>query len=280
MALVTSREMLKKAQEGGYAVGAFNTENMEMVQAIVAAAEELRAPVMIQTTPGTIKYGGLEYYVANAKVAADLASVPVCIHLDHGDSFELAYKALNVGYTSVMIDGSKLPFEENIALTAKVVSYAGNIPVEGELGKLGGKEDTLESEGDSYTDPSEAAEFVERTGISSLAISIGTAHGIYKGEPKLDVERLSEIRKVVDIPLVLHGGSGLPVESVKECIRRGISKVNVATELRIAFSDAVKATLAEKPEIFDPKGFLTPAREAVKELVKHWILICGCDGKA
>ena len=277
---VTTKEILIKAQQGHYAVGAFNVENMEMVQAVVAAAEEQNAPVIMQTTPSTIKYGGLDYFYANAKAAADAAKVPVALHLDHGESFELAENALKAGYSSVMIDGSKLPFEDNIAVTKRVVEIAKDIPVEAELGKLGGKEDDLVNTGDSYTDVNEAVEFVKRTGISSLAVSIGTAHGIYKGTPKLDVNRLSEIRAVVDIPLVLHGASGLTTEAVKDCIRRGICKVNFATELRIAFSDAVKKTIAEKPDAFDPKIYMKPAREAVKKLVEQWMIACGCDHKA
>ncbi len=280
--LVTTKEMLKKAQEGHYAVGAFNVENMEMVQAVVEAAEETQAPVILQTTPSTVKYGGLEFYYANAKAAAEKASVPVAIHLDHGSSFELAMQALRVGYTSIMIDGSHESFEENIALTKRVTDSCNpsGVPVEAELGKVGGKEDDLEGgDGNPYTDPMEAKEFVERTGISSLAVAIGTAHGLYQGEPKLDLGRLEAIRKVVDIPLVLHGASGVPDEAVKESIRRGICKVNFATELRIAFSGGVKEVLAEKPDIFDPKKYCGAGREAVKRLVIEKMTVCGCVGK-
>ena len=202
MSLVTSREMLLDAQKGGYAVGAFNVENMEMVKAVIAAAEELRAPVMLQTTPSTIKYGTLETYVGIVRAEAARASVPVALHLDHGSSFNLAVRAVKEGYTSIMIDGSGLSFEDNIDVTRRVVAVAepNDIPVEAELGKVGGKEDDLEAEADTNTDPAQAAEFVERTGVSSLAVAIGTAHGFYVGTPVLDKERLSEIRKVVDIP--------------------------------------------------------------------------------
>ena len=250
MSLVTSKEMLLDAQKGGYAVGAFNAENMEMVKAIVAAAEELKAPVMIQTTPSTINYGTLETYTALVHAEAKNASVPVALHLDHGSSFDLAVRAIRVGYTSIMIDGSGSGFEENIDVTRRVVAVAApnQIPVEAELGKVGGKEDDLEAEADTNTDPAQAAEFVERTGISSLAVAIGTAHGFYVGTPVLDKERLSEIRKVVEIPLVLHGASGLSDEDVIDCVKRGICKVNFATELRAAYTDAVKALLKEKPE--------------------------------
>lgn len=242
MALVTTKEMLLDAQKNGYAVGAFNVENMEMVMAVVSAAEETKSPVIMQTTPSTVKYADFDYFYANAKVAAEKASVPVAIHLDHGNSFDLAMKAYRTGYTSIMIDGSHSSFEENIALTKSVVDVCknGNVPVEAELGKVGGKEDDLDGGDGGYTDPLEAKEFVEKTGVDSLAVAIGTAHGVYKGEPKLDLDRLSEIREVVDIPLVLHGTSGVPDEVVTECVNRGICKVNYATDLRIAFTKGVK----------------------------------------
>lgn len=282
MPLVTSKQMLSDAQKGGYAVGAFNAENMEMVKAIIAAAEELKAPVMIQTTPSTVKYASLEMFVAMVAAEAKSASVPVCLHLDHGSSFELAVKAVKEGYTSVMIDGSKLPFEENIDVSKRVVSVAhpNGIPVEAELGKVGGKEDDLEAVADTNTDPAEAKEFVEKTGIDSLAVAIGTAHGFYVGTPVLDKERLSEIRAVVDIPLVLHGASGLSDEDVKDCVGRGICKVNFATELRKAYTDAGKELLKEKPDTFDPKKLGEVGMAAVTELVKNRMKVCGSDGKA
>ena len=282
MPLVTSKQMLTDAQKGGYAVGAFNAENMEMVKAIIRAAEELKAPVMIQTTPSTVKYASLEMFVAMVAAEARNASVPVCLHLDHGSSFELAVRAVKEGYTSVMIDGSKLPFEENIDVSARVVSVAhpNGIPVEAELGKVGGKEDDLVAVADTNTDPMEAKEFVEKTGIDSLAVAIGTAHGFYVGTPVLYKERLSEIRKVVDIPLVLHGASGLSKEDVMDCVKRGICKVNFATELRKAYTDAGKALLEAKPETFDPKKLGEVGMVAVTELVKNRMQVCGCDGKA
>ena len=283
MPLVTSKEMLLKAQKGGYAVGAFNAENMEMVKAIIQAAEELKAPVMIQTTPSTVKYGTVETYAAIVAAEAAKASVPVCLHLDHGSSFELAMQAMHAGYTSVMIDGSHHVFEENIEITKEVVRacHAAGIPVEAELGKVGGKEDDLDGgNGNGYTVPSEAAEFAERTGVDSLAVAIGTAHGVYKGTPKLDMERLSEIRKVVSVPLVLHGTSGVPDDAVRECVARGMCKVNYATDLRIAFSKGLKEYLAKDPEVFDPKKYSAVGREYVKEYVKSKILVCGSNGKA
>ena len=280
--LVTTKEMLLKAQEGNYAVGAFNVENMEMVMAVIAAAEELNAPVIMQTTPSTVKYAGLDYYLANVATAAKNAKVPVAMHLDHGSSFSLAMQALRQGYTSIMIDGSHSVFEENIAITKSVVDACkpSNIPVEAELGKVGGKEDDLDGGDGGYTDPKEALEFVQKTGVNSLAVAIGTAHGVYKGEPKLDLDRLVEIRKIVDVPLVLHGASGLSKEAVKESIKRGICKVNFATELRIAYTDGVKELLEEKPETIDPKKYGGVGIEKVKELVKNRMMMCGCQNQA
>ena len=282
MPLVTTEQMLLDARDGGYAVGAFNVENMEMVQAVLAAAEELGAPVIMQTTPSTGKYASLDYYYSSALAAAKNSRIPAAIHLDHGSSFELAMQALRVGYTSIMIDGSHSVFEENIAVTKRVVDACApsRVSVEAELGKVGGKEDDLDGGNGGYTDPLEAKEFAERTGVNSLAVAIGTAHGVYSGEPRLDLERLSEIRKVVEIPLVLHGASGLSDDAVKESIKRGICKVNFATELRIAYSDGVKKVLAEAPETFDPKKYGAVGRENVKQLVMNRMKVCGCDGKA
>ena len=280
--LVTTKEMLLKAQEGNYAVGAFNVENMEMVMAVIKAAEELNAPVIMQTTPSTVKYAGLDYYLANVATAAKNAKVPVAMHLDHGSSFSLAMQALRQGYTSIMIDGSHSVFEENIAITKSVVDACkpSNIPVEAELGKVGGKEDDLDGGDGGYTDPQEALEFVQKTEVDSLAVAIGTAHGVYKGEPKLDLDRLVEIRKIIDVPLVLHGASGLSEEAVKESIKRGICKVNFATELRIAYTQGVKEFLEEKPETIDPKKYGAVGIEKVKELVKNRMLMCGCQNQA
>lgn len=274
--------MLLDAQQNGYAIGAFNVENMEMVKAVIAAAEELRAPVMPQTTPSTVKYGTSKTYAAIVKTEAEKATVPVCLHLDHGNSYELAEECIANGYTSVMIDGSAKVLEENIAISRKVVDYAKTlgIPVEAELGKVGGKEDDLEVETDTNTDVDEAVEFVEKTGVDSLAVAIGTAHGFYVGTPVLDKERLSQIRGKVSVPLVLHGASGISDDEVRDCVRRGICKVNFATELRVAYTDAVKKLIKEKPETFDPKAFGNAGMEAVKKLVMNRIEVCGCAGKA
>jgi tagatose 1,6-diphosphate aldolase GatY/KbaY len=283
MALVTSKELLLKAQCGGYAVGAFNVENMEMAQAVIAAAEELQAPVLLQTTPSTLRYASPVVFAAMVRAMAERAAVPVAMHLDHGSSAALAREALEGGYTSIMIDGSQKPYEENVELTKEVVAFchAADVSVEAELGCVGGKEDDLErGTDDPYTDPTQAADFVSRTGIDSLAVAIGTAHGVYKGEPKLDLERLSAIRAVVDIPLVLHGTSGVPETVVSACIDRGICKVNYATDLRIAYTGGVRAAFAQKPDVFDPKIYGAMGRESVKQYVMGKIKLCRCDGKA
>lgn len=283
MPLVTSKELMLDAQKRHYAIGAFNVENMEMVQAVVAAAEAQRSPVIVQTTSSTLKYASPELFYANVAAAARAASVPVVIHLDHGSGFDIALRCFRCGYTSVMIDGSHSPFEENIALTRSVVDacHAGNIPVEAELGKVGGKEDELDGgTGNGYTDPQEAAEFVARTGVDSLAVAIGTAHGVYKGTPKLDLDRLAELREAVSVPLVLHGTSGVPDETVRECIARGICKVNYATDLRIAFTQGVREYLAKDPGVYDPKKYNALAREKVRAYVEQKIQVCGSNGKA
>ena len=280
MPLVTTKQMLLDAQKGNYAVGAFNVENMETV---MEAAEELKSPVIMQTTPSTVKYAGLDFFLANVKAAAERASVPVAMHLDHGSSFELAMQAYRTGYTSIMIDGSHGSFEENIAVSKAVADACtpSGIPVEAELGKVGGKEDDLDGGDDNpYTDPDQAVEFVKRTGITSLAVAIGTAHGVYKGEPKLDLDRLSEIREVVDIPLVLHGTSGVPDETVTECVNRGICKVNYATDLRIAFTKGVSEVFSENPDVIDPKKYNACGKERVKEYVMSKMKVCKSVGKA
>lgn len=279
MPLVTTRQLLLDAQKGGYAIGAFNAENMEMVQAIILAAEEMNAPVIVQTTAGTLKYAPPSCFSGMIGKLAATAKVPVALHLDHGNSYELAEECKREGYTSLMIDGSLLPYEDNVALTRRVVEMAGELPVEAELGTVGGKEDGHEAQA-QYTDPEQAADFAKRTGITSFAVAIGTAHGIYKGIPKLDLNRLSEIRRDVSIPLVLHGTSGVPFDQVSACIALGICKVNYATELRIAFTEGVKKVMAEKPDDFDPKKYLSGGREAVRALVCDRIQLLKSTGKA
>lgn len=282
MALTDTREMLLRAQSGGYAIGAFNAENMEIMQAVFEAAAETQSPFILQTTPSMLKYAMPDVFFALACGLSAASSVPVALHLDHGDSFATAAKCLRAGYTSVMIDGSKLSFEENIALTRRVVEVCSpcSVPVEAELGKVGGKEEELETNDPGYTDPDEAAEFCARTGISSLAVAIGTAHGFYSGKPQLDLARLEKIRSRVDIPLVLHGASGLTDEDIQNCIRRGICKVNFATELRNAYTEGVKGALLRNPALYDPKEFGKEGRKLVKQLVMQRMIVCNAAGKA
>jgi len=268
MSLVTTKTMLRDAQAAGIAIGAFNIENMEMARAVVDAAVEMKQPVILQTTPSTLRYAPISVFAAMAAALAKEASVPVAMHLDHGSSYDLAMEALEAGYSSVMFDGSPLSFEENAANTRKVVEAAAakGISVEAELGSVGGKEDDHEAEND-YTDPDKAEKFIALTGVDSLAIAIGTAHGIYSGTPRLDIPRLIEIKKRVSVPLVLHGASGLSAEAVQACIREGICKVNFATELRIAYSDGVKEYLSKNPDAYDPKTYGKAGYDKVKAMV-------------
>ncbi len=282
--LVTTKEMLLDAQAGHYAVGAFNVESLEFVMAVIKAAEDKKSPVIMQTTPGTVKYANLDYFAAMCKVAADAASVPVAIHLDHGDGFDRCVQAMHAGYTSVMIDGSHVPFEDNIALTASVTKVATplGIPVEAELGKVGGKEDdgpAVEGE-NPYTDPDEAEEFVARTGCGSLAVGVGTAHGVYKGTPHIEQGVLKEIRSRLEIPLVLHGTSGVPDDQVAEAIRNGICKVNYATELRQAFTKGFMSYMAANPDCFDPKKPNKPGMQEIYDVVASHMDNLGSTNKA
>lgn len=281
--LVTAKKLLQDAMHNKYAIGAFNVENMEMVMAVLAAAEAKNSPVIMQTTPGTIKYAGVDYYYANVKAAAERSRIPVVMHLDHGDSFERAMAAYRAGYTSIMIDGSKLPLEENIALTKKVVEacHPGGVYVEGELGKVGGKEDDLEGDDENpYTDPDEAKIFVEKTGVDYLAIGVGTAHGVYKGTPHVNTDLIAVIHDLVHIPLVLHGTSGVPDEQVRTAVANGICKVNYATDLRIAFTKGSKEYMAAHPDAFDPKKYSRQGMDEVQKYVEQKIEVCGSANKA
>jgi fructose-bisphosphate aldolase class II len=257
---------------------------MEIVQAIVAAAEAEKSPVIIQASQGAIKYAGLNYIVKLVEVAADSVSVPVALHLDHGTSFEQVVKCMRYGFSSVMIDGSKLPLEENIAITKKVLEIARplGISVEAELGKIGGTEDdiTVLEKDAMFTDPQEAKTFVEATGVTSLAIAIGTAHGQYKGKPELDFERLEKIKKLVGIPIVLHGSSGVPDNDIQKAIKLGVRKVNIDTNIREAFMKGVKDVLSKKPTEIDPRKVLGPAREEMTAIVREKIRIFGSSNKA
>ena len=282
MPLTTTDYMLLRARENSYAVAAFNCENMEMIQAVISAGEEMNAPVIIQTTPSTIRYATTDLFAANAIAAAKKSKIPFAVHLDHGDSFELAEEALRSGYTSIMMDGSHFPLDKNIAFTKRAAELckSAGIPIEGELGRVGGKEDDLVSGGCEYTDPDEAVRFVAETGINSLAVGIGTSHGIYKTTPVLKPELISILKEKLSVPLVMHGASGIADDVIRDCIDRGISKVNYATELRVAYTKAVREYLIANPDCLDPKKYGDAARKAVKELVIERITVCGCKGKA
>ncbi|SDF81447.1 class II fructose-1,6-bisphosphate aldolase [Sporolituus thermophilus] len=308
MPLVTSKEMFKKAYEGKYAIGAFNVNNMEIIQGIVDAAKEEQAPLILQVSAGARKYAKHIYLMKLVEAAVEDSGLPICLHLDHGEDFEICKACIDGGFTSVMIDGSKLPFEENIALTKKVVDYAHErgVTVEGELGRLAGVEDAVKvSEREAtYTDPDQAVEFVERTGVDSLAIAIGTSHGAYKfkGEPTLDFARLEKISKMLPgFPLVLHGAStvlpefvakcnqyggniegaqGVPEEMLLKAGQMGVCKINIDTDLRLAMTASIREHLALHPGDFDPRQYLKPAREAIKNMVKHKIRnVLNCSGR-
>lgn len=299
MALITSKEMFAKALTKDYAVGAFNVNNMEIIQGIVDAAKEEQAPLILQVSAGARKYARPAYLIKLVEAAIEDTGLDIVLHLDHGEDFEICKKCIDDGFTSVMIDGSKHAFEENIELTKRVVDYAHNkgVVVEAELGKLAGVEDDVKVDARSatFTDPEEAALFVEKTGVDSLAIAIGTSHGAYKfkGEPYLDYERLKAIHNLIpDTPLVLHGAStvlpefvarcneyggnipgaqGVPEEMIREATKYGICKVNIDTDLRLAMTAEVRKFLIEKPEEFDPRKYLSPARDAIQRMVQHKI---------
>ena len=299
MPLVTTKEMFEKSMKEGFAIGAFNINNMEIIQGIVDAAQKQNSPVILQASSGAIKYARVKYLMKMVEAAVEETSIPIAIHLDHGADFETCKMCIDNGFTSVMIDGSKYSFEENIELTKKVVEYAHahGVVVEAELGQLAGIEDDVNvSEADAkYTNPDQAKEFVERTGCDSLAIAIGTSHGAYKfkGEAKLRVDILKQVKeKIPNTPIVLHGAStvipelvetcnkyggdipgakGVPDEILHEVSMSGVSKVNVDTDLRLAFTGEIRKSFAENPSAFDPRKYLTPAREKITEVVEHKI---------
>ena len=312
MALVTTKEMFAKAYDGGYAVGAFNVNNMEIVQGITEAAGELKSPVILQVSKGARAYANHTYLVKLVEAAVELnPEIPIALHLDHGDTFELCKSCIDGGFTSVMIDASSKPFEENIALTRQVVDYAHDhgVVVEAELGTLAGIEDevNVSAEDSSYTRPEDVQEFVERTGCDSLAIAIGTSHGAYKfkpgTDPKLRLDILEEVEKrLPEFPIVLHGSSSVPQEFVKEINENGgnmpgaigipeeelrkaakmaVCKINIDSDLRLAMTASIRKYFNEHPDHFDPRQYLSPARDAIREMVKHKIVdVLGCDGKA
>ncbi len=304
--LVTNRDLMVPARKNGYAIGAFNVQNLESMSAIAEAATEEKSPVIMQITPSVIKYAGLAYISNLVKTAAQLAPVPIAMHLDHGGDFETAANCIGAGFTSVMIDGSFLNFEENVALTKRVVSIAHpkGVSVEAELGKLAGVEErSVEEKEAILTDPEAAVEFVEKTGVDTLAVAIGTSHGAYKfkSEAKLDLERLKVISEKISIPLVLHGASsvpqwivekankygaelsgakGIPEEQIKKAISLGIAKINIDTDLRLAFTATVREVLTNLPKNFDPRKILGPAKDAMKEVAKGKMRLFGSSGKA
>ncbi|WP_442601256.1 class II fructose-bisphosphate aldolase [Paenibacillus sp. KN14-4R] len=282
--LISSTTMLQVARKNGYGITAFNVHTLEMLQAVVEAAEELNAPLILQTTVGTVKHLGPEYIVAAAQTAAKKSNVPIALHLDHCTDYDLLVKCIREGYTSVMIDASMFPFEENVARTIEVVKVAkaAGVNVEAELGKVGGVEDDIiVDEADAnLAIPEECARFVELTGVPTLAPAIGTAHGIYKGEPNIAFDRIAEIARIVDLPLVLHGGSGIPSEQVRRCVALGMSKMNVATELRIAFSNAIKDVFTANSDENDPRKYMVPAKQAVKALAMEKMQLVGCAERA
>lgn len=304
MVLVKGKTLLQRARQQGYAVGAFNTNNLEITKAIISAAVEMDAPVFLQLSAGALKYGGFE--LAGLAIAfAKKVPVPVAVHLDHGPSLELARECINYGFSSVMIDGSALPFGRNVSVTRKVVAAAAarKVSVEAELGRLKGREDEVFSARHSYTGPAAAAKFVKLTGCDSLAVAIGTSHGAYKfkGAPRLDFGRLSEIAAAVGVPLVLHGASsvhsslvaaankygakisnakGVPESQIRKAVKLGVCKVNEDTDLRLAFTVSVRKFLLENPSAYDPRELLGPATEAMKEVVMRRIKVLGSEGKA
>jgi fructose-bisphosphate aldolase class II len=304
--LVTNKDLMVPARKNGYAIPALNVQNLESLTAVAEAAAEEKSPVIMQITPSVIKYAGLQYITSLAKTATELQPVPMAIHLDHGDSFETAAKCVDAGFSSVMIDGSFLEFNENVALTKRVVNMAHpkGVSVEAELGKLAGVEERSVAEKDAIlTDPENAAEFVEKTGVDTLAVAIGTSHGAYKfkSEAKLDLERLKIISTKVSIPLVLHGASsvpqeivekankygaelsgakGIPEDQYRKAIPLGIAKINIDTDLRLAFTATVREVLTNSPKNFDPRKILGPARDAMKEVAKGKMRLFGSSGKA
>ena len=311
MPLVTTTEMFKKAYEGGYAIGAFNVNNMEIIQGITRAAKKLDAPVILQVSSGARKYASHGYLVAMVKAAAEETGLPIALHLDHGPDFETCKACIDGGFTSVMIDGSSLPYEENVALTKMVVEYAHahGVVVEGELGTLAGVEDevVVESGKESYTNPDQVLDFVTRTGVDSLAIAIGTSHGAYKfkpgQKPQLRFDILEEVEKrLPGFPIVLHGASsvnqddiktinqyggqmpdaiGIPEEMLRKASSMAVCKINVDSDIRIAMTAAIRKHFAENPADLDPRKYLTPARDAVEAVVSHKIeTVLGCGGKA
>ena len=277
-------DILENAHKNNYAVGAFNINNMEFIQAFIQGAEEMDAPLILQVSERVIPYIGMGYVSSMVKEAVKDTSIPVALHLDHGNKFESIIEAIRAGFSSVMIDGSEKNFKDNIEITKKVVEVAHSVgvSVEAELGTIGGTEDghTVASKDAMYTDPDMAKEFVEKTGVDALAVAIGTAHGVYKGKPELDFQRLAHIKKLLNMPIVLHGASGVSSEDVQKAVKYGVNKVNVNTDFQQAFTQKIKEKFAEDPEIYDVHSYTGPGRDAIVEKVKEKIKILGSDNKA
>lgn len=282
--LVTGKAILDHAHENGYAVGAFNINNLEILQAVVAAGEELNSPLILQTSEGAIKYAGMDYLSSMVAVAASKAKIPIALHLDHGTTYETIVGCIASGWTSVMIDASHHPLEENIKETREIVkiAHAAGVSVEAELGRLSGQEDQISvDEKDAiYTNPQEAQTFVKETGVDSLAIAIGTAHGPYKGKPILDFDRLDTIKKLLNMPIVLHGASGLKEDDIAKAVTLGVNKINIDTDIRQAFASSVRKVLDEDPKVYDPRKILGPSKEAMKQVVMGKIKMFKSENKA
>ena len=277
MAVVSSYKLMKEARDNGYAVPAFNIDNLESALAVAQVMKETGLPVIVQTIPRTLLYGGISTYPAMMRaLMEDCDDVDYAMHLDHGSSAELARQCINSGFSSVMYDGSALPFEENIKNTCEVTAFAldEGVSVEGELGTIGGKEEGNTELEANYTKVSEAVEFVDRTKVSTLAIGVGTAHGVYKGVPKINIKRIEEIKSAVSAPLVLHGASGLGDDVLEDCIRAGISKINFATELRQAYTAGIKQGFQNNPDAFDPKIYMPEAIDSIKKVIMSKIKVC------
>lgn len=274
--VVSSARLMKRAEKENYAIPAFNIDNLESAMAVSEIMHEMRTPVIVQMIPRTLNYGGIAIYPAMMRELMADCPVDYALHLDHGSSLALAKKCVAGGFSSVMFDGSLMPFEDNIKSTKEVTDFAlpMDVSVEGELGTIGGKEEGDTDLEASYTKVSEAEEFVRRTNVSTLAIGVGTAHGVYKGTPHINIERIKEIHAAIDTPLVLHGASGLSDEVLKDCIAAGITKINFATELRQAYTNGIKAEFAKDPEVFDPKIYMRGAIDNIKEVLRHKINIC------
>lgn len=284
MPLVPMSDFLPKAKAGRFAVGQFNMNNLEFAKAITEAAMEEKSPFIFGVSEGALKYMGIEYTVAIAKAAAEESGLPIAVHLDHGSSFEVAMKCIRAGFSSVMFDGSHYPFEENIRLTKEIVkaAHAMGVSVEGELGTIGGVEDDISvDEADAaLANPQEAIRFYEETGVDCLAIAVGTAHGMYKGEVKIRFDIIEEVSKAIPVPIVLHGGSGVPDEQIRKSIELGVGKINVNTENQVACTNTIREIFNKDAKVYDPRKYMGPAKEAMKQVVKTKIRLFGSHNQA